>query len=190
VVTCVTRDNYRELMRLGLEMLRGSEASGHYFEIIRGNPMDSGLMKIPLSELQDLHRQLLWLHEQYAKKLFSHLPGVARTLARAYYLGNIKLHFDIHEQNHYTDARWPMRCTAGLTTIVVDHDGSFRACELRPKLGRLADHGFNLSAALSSSAMKEEVDAIPGARCWCTHSCWIHSSSKFSPKVLLFHVPW
>jgi len=54
----------------------------------------------------------------------------------------------------------------------------------------LQDFDFNLSAALASSEMKNEVQAIPGAKCWCTHSCWIHSSSKFSPRVLLFHIPW
>jgi MoaA/NifB/PqqE/SkfB family radical SAM enzyme len=190
VVTCVTRDNYQELVQLGLEMLRDTDSSGHYFEIIRGNPLDPDLKKLPLEELRALHQRLLWFHEQYSKKLFGHLPQPARSLARAWYLGNIKLHFDIHEKNHYSNRAWPMRCSAGQTTIVVDHDGTFRSCELRPKLGRLADYDYNLEAALHSPAMQQEVAAIPGARCWCTHSCWIHSSSKFSPKVLLFHIPW
>ena len=73
---------------------------------------------------------------------------------------------------------------------MIDHDGHFRSCELRGKLGRLQEYDFDLSAALHSQAMQDEVAAIPGANCWCTHSCWIHSSSKFSPKVLLFHIPW
>ena len=83
-----------------------------------------------------------------------------------------------------------MACTAGQSTIVIDHDGHFRACEQRPKLGRVQDFDCNLSAALASSLMRAEVKAIPEAKCWCTHSCWIHSSSKFSPRVLLFHIPW
>ena len=190
VVTCVTRENYRELVELGLKMLGESDCDGHYFEIIRGNPMDPGLMKIPREELRELHRRLMWFHERYADKLFAPLGEPARALARAYYLGNIKFHFDIHEQNHYGNGAWPMGCSAGLTTIVVDHDGQFRSCELRPKLGRLHDYDFDIGAALRSRAMQEEVAAIPGARCWCTHSCWIHSSAKFSPKVLLFHIPW
>lgn len=190
VVSCVTRDNYRELVDLGLDMLRDAGADGHYFEIIRGNPLDAELMKIPRDELQQLHRKLLWFHERYSAKLFGHLPQPARAIARAYYLGNIKLHFDIHEQNHYGNTAWPMECTAGQTTIVIDHDGQFRSCELRPKLGSLAEYGYDLGAALQSPAMKNEVAAIPGAKCWCTHSCWIHSSSKFSPKVMLFHIPW
>ncbi len=83
-----------------------------------------------------------------------------------------------------------MRCTAGETTVVIDHDGHFRACEMRGKLGRLQDFDFNLSAALHSEQMKQEIAAIPSANCWCTHSCWIHSSTKFRPRVQLFHIPW
>jgi MoaA/NifB/PqqE/SkfB family radical SAM enzyme len=190
VVSCVTAENYRELVELGLKMMRESDSDGHYFEIIRGAPMDASLKRLPRAELVALHQKLMWFHARYAERLFAHLPAVARALARAYYLGNIKFHFDIHEQNHYSDKAWPMACAAGQSTVVIDHDGHFRACELRPKLGRLQDFDFNLSAALASREMQEEIKAIPGAKCWCTHSCWIHTSSKFSPRVLLFHIPW
>jgi hypothetical protein len=118
------------------------------------------------------------------------LPQPARTLARAYYLGSIKFHFDLHEQNFAGPKQWPMPCTAGSTTIVIDHDGHFRACELRSKLGRLQNFDFDLGSALNSDLMQREIDAIPEANCWCTHSCWIHTSSKFSPRAMLFHVPW
>jgi len=190
VVSCVTSENYRELVTLGLKMMGEANPDGHYFEIIRGNPMDPGLKRIPREDLSRLHRELMWFHDRYADRLFSHLGQAARCLARAYYLGNIRLHFDIHEQNHYSDKAWPMPCTAGQTTIVIDHDGHFRACELRPKLARLQDFDFDLTAAMNSREMKDEIAAIPSAKCWCTHSCWIHTSSKFSPKVLLFHIPW
>lgn len=190
VVSCITRDNYRELLTLGLQLLHERDLAGHYFEIIRGNPLDPELKQLERGELAELHRRLLWIHEQYAEGLFAHVPQPARAMARAIYLGNIKFHFDLHQQNHYSNKAWPMTCTAGQSTIVIDHDGHFRACELRGKLGRLQDFEFDLGAALQSQPMRDEVAAIPGAQCWCTHSCWIHSSSKFSPKVMLFHIPW
>ena len=190
VVTCITTENYRELIDLGLQMMRDTDSDGHYFEIIRGDPMDPALKKLAPEDLSRLHRRLMWFHERYADRLFSDMPAPARQLARAFYLGNIKLHFQLHEQNHYTSKAWPMRCTAGETTIVIDHDGHFRACELRGKLGRLQDFEFDLGAALASPQMKQEIAAIPEANCWCTHSCWIHNSTKFSPRVLLFHIPW
>jgi hypothetical protein len=83
-----------------------------------------------------------------------------------------------------------MPCTAGETSIVVDHNGRFRACEMREPVGNLADFDFDVARALASSAMRAEVAAIPGADCWCTHSCFIQDSSKFSPAVQLFHIPW
>ena len=190
IVSCVTTENYRELVDLGQKMMRDSNPDGHYFEIVRGNPMDPALKRIPREELSALHRQLMWFHEQYSDKLFAHLSPSVRAFARAYYLGNIRLHFDLHEQNHYTDKAWPMPCTAGQTTFVIDHDGHFRSCELRSKLGDLKDYDYDLTAAMQSAAMKKEVADIPGAKCWCTHSCFIHGSTKFSPKVLLFHIPW
>jgi Fe-coproporphyrin III synthase len=190
VVSCVTRDNYTELVELALTMMRDSEIDGQYFEIIRGNPLDPALKTIPKEELTKLHRVLLGFHERYADKLFGHLEQPAQTLARTWYLANVRFHFDIHERNHYGSDKWPMPCTAGKTTIVIDHDGHFRACELRSKLGRLQDFDFNLKAALESGQMRQEIAAIPKANCWCTHSCFIHCSSKMSPKVLLFHLPW
>jgi len=73
---------------------------------------------------------------------------------------------------------------------VVDHNGAFRACELRGVVGRLSDFHYDVRAALGSDAMKEEVGRIPEANCWCTHSCFIQESSKFSSRVQLFEIPW
>ena len=190
VATCITRENYDELVELGLKLMRESDVDGQYFEVIRGDPMDPELKKLSRQELAELHRRLMVFHEKYADHLFAKVASPARQLARMYYLGMLRFHFDLHEQNLEGPTRWPMRCTAGETTIVIDHDGHFRACEMRGKLGRLQDFDFDLGAALHSEVMQQEVAAIPHANCWCTHSCWIQSSAKFSPRVQLFHVPW
>jgi len=190
VVTVITRENYEELVRLGAHLFENADAMGQYFEIIRGNPMDLGLRKLTVEQVREVHRQLMPLHEAYAEKLFAHLAPAERFFARMYYLGTIKLHFDIHAECFAGPRRWPMPCLAGVTSAVIDHNGEFRACETRPAIGRLQDFHFDLRAALRSSAMQREVKAIPEANCWCTHSCWISDSMKFSPKVLLFHIPW
>jgi len=130
------------------------------------------------------------LHEAYAEKLFAELSPASRFFARMYYLGALRLHFDIHEECFARPHRWPMPCTAGITSAVIDHNGAFRACELRPAIGHLQDFQFDLGAALRSAEMQKEVRAIPEANCWCTHSCFISDSMKFAPKVLLFHIPW
>ncbi len=190
VLSVITTENYRELVELGMRLLGEDQVSGHYFEIIRGNPMDPQLKRLPREELRELHRRLLHVHEQYADRLFEHQPAPVRWFGKMYYLGNLKFHFDIHEQCHYEPRRWPMPCTAGATSAVIDHNGGFRACELRPSLGRVQDFGFNLKQVLASPQMQAEVEDIPRANCWCTHSCFIHDSAKFAPRVLLFSIPW
>lgn len=190
VVSVVTTENYKELVDLGLRMLDETNSSGHYFEIIRGNPLDPALKKLPRAELAALHKRLMWIHGQYADRLFRDLPLPVRWFGKLYYLGNLKLHFDIHEQCHYAPRAWPMPCTAGATSLVIDHNGAFRACEMRPAVGRVQDYAFNLTAVLASGPVRAEVEAIPKANCWCTHSCFIHDSAKFAPRVVLFSIPW
>jgi hypothetical protein len=148
------------------------------------------LKRLSRENVETLHRQFMPLHRHYAKKLFAHLPAVVRQIASIYYLGNLRFHFDLHERCMERPETWPMPCTAGDTTIVIDHNGKFRACEMRGTIGDLKDHGYNIAAALGSTEMRNEVDAIRTANCWCTHSCFIQESSKFSPRVQLFTIPW
>ncbi len=153
VVSVITRENYRELVALGLYLLESADLDGHYFEVVRG-------------------------------------PMPACMFATMYYLGNLRLQFQLQEWCLERPKQWPMPCTAGRTAIVVDHNGAFRACELRGILGNLRDFEFNLSRAFDSEALRREIEQIPRANCWCTHSCFIHESSRFSPRVQLFHIPW
>ncbi len=190
VLTVITRENYEEIVRLGLHLMDRGGIDGHYFEVVRGQSPDPSLKNLSEASVRELHRKLMPFHRQYAKHLFGHLPQPVRKLAEVYYLGNLRFHFDLHEQCFEQPRRWPMPCTAGETSIVIDHNGAFRACEMRGVLGRLGDFDFDVRAALASDAMRGEVAAIPKANCWCTHSCFIQESSKFSPRVQVFEIPW
>jgi len=190
VVTVITRENYEEIVRLGLAMMEHGGHDGQYFEVVRGQAPDPTLKQLTTDALRDLHRKLMPFHRQYAKKLFAHLAAPARHVAEMFYLGNLRFHFDLHEKCFEQSRAWPMPCTAGETSIVIDHNGAFRACEMRGILGRLSDFDYDVRAALASEAMRAEINAIPQANCWCTHSCFIQDSSKFSPRVQLFEIPW
>ncbi len=191
VVSVITRENYDEIVRLGIHMLEETHADGHYFEVVRGQSMpDPSLKQLTREAVAALHRKLMPIHRKYADRLFAHLPIGIRHIARLYYLGNLRLHFDLHEQCFEQPKRWPMPCTAGETALVVDHNGKFRACELRGIVGDLASFNYDTAAALASPAMQAEIGAISTANCWCTHSCFIQDSSKFSPRVQLFEIPW
>ncbi len=190
VATVITRENHQEVVELGLRLAENANLSGHYFEPMRGQGPDPALKTLTRERLAELHARLMPLHRHYARKLFDYLPRPARAIAMAYYLGNLRLYFDIHERCLEAPEKWPMRCTAGDTTIVVDHDGKFRSCELREPVGSLRDHDYDVRAALASTAMRTEVRNISHANCWCTHSCFIHESSKAFPRVQLFAIPY
>jgi MoaA/NifB/PqqE/SkfB family radical SAM enzyme len=190
VLTVITRESYDELIQLGVHLHNKKNSVGQYFEIVRGEPLDPGLKNITRKELKTLHDKLLPLHRANAERLFADLPPSVRWFPTMYLMGSVKMHFDIHEECLERPQKWAMNCTAGVTTAVIDHNGEFRACEMRPAVGKLQDFDFDMTAALNSDGMKKEIAAIPKANCWCTHSCWIQSSMKFSPKVLLFKIPW
>jgi MoaA/NifB/PqqE/SkfB family radical SAM enzyme len=189
VLTVITRENQAEVVPLAEYLEEHGRIDGHYFEIVRGQAPDPSLKILTRSEVAGLHRRLMRFHHRYARALFAHLPPVIRQIARLYYLGNLRFHFDLHEQCLESPHPWPMPCTAGETSIVIDHNGRFRACEMRGVVGDLHDFDFDVGRALQSSGMCKEVSEIPRANCWCTHSCFIQDSSKFSPKVQLLGIP-
>ena len=189
VLTVITRENRDEVEKLAEYLKEHGGIDGHYFEIVRGQAPDPSLKVLTRKAVAALHRRLMPFHRHYAKKLFEHLPLVVRQIARLYYLGNLRFHFDLHEQCLESPEAWPMPCTAGETSIVIDHNGRFRACEMRGIVGDLHDFEFDVERAMESEAMRAEVEAIPQANCWCTHSCFIQDSSKFSPQVQLLRIP-
>jgi MoaA/NifB/PqqE/SkfB family radical SAM enzyme len=192
VATVVTPEAYHGMLDLGAYLLEKDLVSTHFFEVLRGDPRDPLTKRIDPAKLASLHEEILPLFRTQAERLFAGFAPLVRGFARMYFLGFIKFVLEIQEANLNGPSDWGMDCTAGKTTFVVDHDGSFRSCEMRPPVGRLQDYGFNLRDALDSKAMRKEVADIGGGRranCWCTHSCWIMSSMKFSPVTLLFRIP-
>lgn len=189
VLTVITRENFDEIVPLADFLKEHAAIDGQYFEVVRGAAPDPSLKIMTRASVAGLHGRLMPFYRHYARKLFAHLPPGVRQLARLYYLGNLRFHFDLHEQCLESPQAWPMPCTAGDTSIVIDHNGRFRACEMRGIVGDLHDHDFDVRAALESDAMRSEVGAIPKANCWCTHSCFIQDSSKFSAKVQLLDIP-
>ena len=189
VLTVITRENYDEVEELGRYLKEHAEIDGQYFETVRGQMPDPSLKLLTRESLASLHERLMPFHRHYAGPLFAKLPWGIRHLARIYYLGNLRFHFDLHEDCLESPVEWPMPCTAGETSIVIDHNGRFRACEMRGIVGSLHDFDFDVGRALESERMRQEVGAIPQANCWCTHSCFIQDSSKFSAKVQLLRIP-
>ncbi len=181
----VCRENLGEMVPLG-ELLRDRfDLDGHYFQIIRGAPMDPGLLEVHKESLERLYRELQPLYRHYAEKL-GRRKGF---LGKAGYLGVLKLYHEIQAANLDRHHRWPMPCTAAQTIAVLDANGDLRSCELRERLGNIRDYDCDWGRFWGSRARVDEVAAIRRDGCWCTHVCFIHASLKASAKAKALDVP-
>ena len=192
VATVITPDAYDQLFDLGVYLLKKDLVATHVYEIVRGNPRDPKTKTLTPKQITALRQTVQPLFDKQADNLFKQFTGVKKKFAKLFFVGFIKFMNDIQDANYSGPSHWGMSCTAGKTTFVIDHNGDFRSCEMRPPIGNLRDYGFDLTRALYSEAMRREIYAIGGgnrANCWCTHGCWVMSSLKFSPRALLFRIP-
>ena len=192
VATVITPEGRDEAYDLGVYLLKKDLIDVQFFEVVRGDPLDPEVKNLTREELRALRKKVFPLIVEQGNRMFRHFSGLKKKIARFYYLGFIRFVNEIQDANYFAPTPWGMRCTAGETTIVIDHDGSYRACEVRDAIGRMQEHGFDIGKALSGKAMQQEIAEIGGgnrANCWCTHGCWILSSIKFSPQTMLFRIP-
>jgi MoaA/NifB/PqqE/SkfB family radical SAM enzyme len=185
VNSVVCRENLQEMVPLGEMMRDRFDLDGHYFQVIRGEPMDPGLLEVHKEALERLYRELGPLYRHYADKL-GRRKGF---LSKAGYLGVLKLYHEIQAANLDRHHRWPMPCTAAQTIAVLDANGDLRSCELRDRLGNVRDYGCDWGRFWDSRARQDEVARIRRDGCWCTHVCFIHASLKASPKARAIDVP-
>ena len=193
VATVVTPEALHQMFDLGVYLLQKDLISTQFFEVVRGDPKDPTTKTLSKEQIADLRKTVLPLLEEQANRLFKDFKGVKKNLAKTYFMGFITFVNGLQDENYFQPTHWGMTCTAGKTTIVIDHNGDFRSCEVRPAIGNMKDYNFNISKALYSDVMKKEIEEIGGgkkANCWCTHGCWLMSSLKFSPRALLFRIPW
>ncbi|MBI4482055.1 MAG: radical SAM protein [Acidobacteria bacterium] len=193
VVSVITRPNYHEILPLSKFVLENTDVSGHYFEVVRGNPMEPSVKELTVAELRQLYRELFKVHRLYAHKLFAGVSNGDPFLSffkRWYYLGALQFNFSTQLGVLESKKAWAMPCTAGQTTAVIDHNGAYRSCELRSPIANVRDWDFDFGKLYRSELLKKEVAAIPVDQCWCTHSCFIQDSLRYSPRVLLWNIPW
>jgi MoaA/NifB/PqqE/SkfB family radical SAM enzyme len=187
--TVICAENFDQVMSIA-EFVKGHCAvDGHYFNIIRGNAKDATLMQIPTERLPALYQDLQAVYDYYTDQVLERRTGLARKAAQVYYHGTLALHNKIQLENITAPHPWPMPCTAGDTSIVIDYNGEVRACELRGKLANLRDFDCDFEKFWQAQTRREELDAIVHDQCWCTHVCFIHDSLRHSPKVLLYDIP-
>jgi MoaA/NifB/PqqE/SkfB family radical SAM enzyme len=185
VNSVVCRENIEEMVPLGEMVRERFDLDGHYFQIIRGEPMDPGLLEVHREALERLYRELQPLYRHYADKL-ARRKGF---LGKAGYLGALRLYHEIQAANLDRHHRWPMPCTAAQNVAVLDANGDIRSCELRERLGNIRDYDCDWGRFWESRARRDEIASIQRDGCWCTHVCFIHASLKASLKAKVVDVP-
>ncbi|MCC8095771.1 MAG: radical SAM protein [Tannerellaceae bacterium] len=185
LATVITKYNVDQINDLMYWIYGRFNSSNHIIEAARGQTREEGVKVLTEKSLRAIQDEVAPMYSAYAKRMAEGVSLLRKPVTRFVYQGFLRTLFDIRAANLESPTPWGMDCTAGETTLVIDYDGRFRACELRPELGNIRDYGCDVQAIMNSDAMKGEIDAIGcgyKANCWCTHGCWISASLAFNPK--------
>jgi Fe-coproporphyrin III synthase len=187
--TVITRDNLDEILPLA-ELIRAEKlADGHYFNLIRGDAKNPDLKNVQREKLREIYSKLPDIQWSYGERMFDDRNRLMKWISKVIYVGTLTFHHRTQFQNLDKPVRWPMPCTAGETSAVIDFDGRVRACELRNPIGNLRDVDMNFKVFWESAVRKDEPRQIACDQCWCTHVCFIHDSLRYSYKTMLSEVP-
>ena len=188
VATVITKYNIDEIQDFMLWVFARFHTSTHTIEAARGMTRDDGVKILTESTLRKIQDDVAPIYCGYADRMVQETTGLRKPITRFFYLGFIRTLYNVRAGNIDEPTPWGMDCTAGETTLVIDYDGRFRACELRKPLGNVKEYGCDIAKVMQGDAMKQEINAIghgAKANCWCTHGCWITSSVVFNPGKML-----
>ncbi|GHT66266.1 hypothetical protein FACS1894110_09660 [Spirochaetia bacterium] len=186
--TVITKYNVEEVQDFVAWVYGRFNLTTHTIEAARGMTREDGVKVVTETSLRKIQDDVAPYYTLYAKRVGDGMKGIARTITKYFYVGLMRTMYDIRATNIDKPTPWGMDCTAGETTLVVDYDGRFRACELREPLGKVQDYNCNVQDIMNSPAMKKEIADIGHgykANCWCTHGCWIMSSLNFNPGKMI-----
>ena len=188
IATVITKYNIDQIEDFMTWVYGRFRTSTHTIEAARGMTRDDGVKLLTESTLRKIQDDISPIYSAYADRMVADTTGLRKPITRFFYLGLIRTLYNVRASNIDHPTPWGMDCTAGETTLVIDYDGRFRACELREPLGNIKEYGCDISKVMNSEAMKQEIVAIGHgykANCWCTHGCWITSSIIFNPRKMI-----
>ncbi|GHV83168.1 hypothetical protein AGMMS50212_05080 [Spirochaetia bacterium] len=188
IATVITKYNVEQIYDFVNWIYGRFNVSTHTIEAARGNTREDGVKIVTEKSLCEIQDMVQPFYTLYAKRIGEGMSGIAKKITQYFYVGLMRTLYEMRAKNIDKPACWGMDCTAGETTLVLDYDGRFRACELRDPVGHIKDYDCDIQKIMNSDAMKKEIDTIGHgykANCWCTHGCWIMSSITFNPLKMI-----
>src|SRR5262249_4473444 len=83
--TCVNADNLEEVIEFMKFVFHELPLDGQYLQVIRGNPLDPLLKRMPPDKLKEVYDFARLLYEKYAERMFQESGLLTRTAAKIFY---------------------------------------------------------------------------------------------------------
>ncbi|HWP47521.1 MAG TPA: radical SAM protein [Candidatus Limnocylindrales bacterium] len=189
VNSVICKENHDQLIELGYFIRDHFEVDGHYFQIIRGNAMETSLRDVPMESLKAIYQNAMELHRYYLARSRQKPGWLPQSVFNMYYLGTYLFTYETQFNNTDHNERWKIPCLAGTTSAVLDFDGRLRICELREPIGNLRDYDCNFRRLWESQIRQDEVSEMKKDHCDCTHICFLYNTLKTSPRALYWEIP-
>jgi MoaA/NifB/PqqE/SkfB family radical SAM enzyme len=191
IPTCVTKFNNNEIVDLFYWVYGRLHVATHTIGAARGITREDGVKVATEKSIRELNDAIAPYLFLYAKRMGEGVSALAKRITTFVFAGLMRSMYNSHAANIDHGSCWGVDCTAGETTLVIDYDGRFRACEMREPIGKVQDYGCDIQKIMYGEAMQKEVAVIGygyKANCWCSHSCWLVCSLPFSPLKMISRV--
>lgn len=186
VTTVVSPSNLAEIREFSDHIYQDHRPDSHNIVAIREGYNKDADLALRRETLAEMWKFNVEIHGRY-------LP-IEGQASRATIRGSFnealnKVMLRTHYDRMISGTDWPMPCVAGRVIVVIDANGDLRSCEMRPPVLNLREFDLNLTSALASEAMQNEVAQVAKDRCFCAHGCFSLPSIQRSPKAMLVDVP-
>lgn len=187
----VMNKNIDELPKFMEWIRKNLDADGHYFEVIRGDMKDKEFKVPDADKLEKFYKKALENEEFYFNKRYKKKRiriNLGKKATRIFYLGIVKYLYSL-QLNNIRGKKWPFRCLAGKTSVVIYPEGDVAVCELKKPIGNLRDFNYDIKKIMESKKYKEMLNQIKKIKCSCTHDCFIYNTINHTPMARFFYLP-
>lgn len=183
VNSVITKDNFKNLFDLAKLLKKDNLINMHYFEVLRSANLDQIIADNKWLNFS-FYNKVLKLQYDYFKCGLKSSAKPRDSFRKIKFLGNQSFIYLTQYFNFKKHYHWCFACAAGKNILVMNHDGSFRLCELRGKSFSVEDINKGKQKFLDESL------SIKKRRCSCTHVCFISSSisDNFIIRKFLFPI--